>query len=211
MNTKRRRKLGKILLKIFLNRFINFLKIISRCETSLDNPTSEPKQFRPRIESPTSIDLMNNNHQVYENMQSPSQQQQRLSQHFHQQHQQNDFQKSFNGLMKQHHQPEQIYLNPLANANSNPPNIPPKSKLRYSESTRSTISNRDIENNIIPQHIQQHATPPIQVESPKNMTIIQEGSWKPYKEEIKSYEISDFYKYSTKFRQQQQQQKQNEC
>lgn len=68
------------------------------------------------------------------------------------------------------------------------------------------MSNRDIENNVIPQ--MQHALP-IQVESPKNVTIIQEGSWKPYKEEIKSYEISDFYKYSQKYRQQQQQQKQN--
>lgn len=68
------------------------------------------------------------------------------------------------------------------------------------------MSNRDIENNVIPQ--MQHALP-IQVESPKNVTIIQEGSWKPYKEEIKSYEISDFYKYSQKYRQQQQQKQNN--
>jgi hypothetical protein len=109
-------------------------------------------------------------------------------------------------------QGESIYLNPLANANSNPPNIPPKSKLRYTESTRSTMSNRDIENNVIPHMYQQMMSPPMQNESPKNVTIIQEGSWKPYKEEIKSYEISDFYKYSQKYRQQQQQQqKQNDC
>lgn len=179
-----------------------------RCETSLDQPVAEPpKQYRPRIESPTSIDLMNNNHQAYENHHSPSKSvhhQQMLSPHYHQP---STFQSQSNGHLKVHHASENIYLNPLANTNSNnPPNIPPKSKLRYSESTRSTISHRDIENNIIP-HM--HHAPPMQVESPKNVTIIQEGSWKPYKEEIKSYEISDFYKYSQKYRQQQQQQKTN--
>lgn len=150
---------------------------------------------------------MNNNHQAYENHHSPSKSvhhQQMLSPHYHQP---STFQSQSNGHLKVHHASENIYLNPLANTNSNnPPNIPPKSKLRYSESTRSTISHRDIENNIIP-HM--HHAPPIQVESPKNVTIIQEGSWKPYKEEIKSYEISDFYKYSQKYRQQQQQQKTN--
>lgn len=141
-------------------------------------------------------------------MHSPkSVQQQMMQQHFQQQQQQ---QQNFqNGHMKI--QGESIYLNPLANANSNPPNIPPKSKLRYSESTRSTMSNRDIENNNIIPHMH-HMSPSMQVESPKNVTIISEGSWKPYKEEIKSYEISDFYKYSQKYRQQQQQQqKQNDC
>lgn len=126
-----------------------------------------------------------------------------LAQHYQQQQHQSNYPSS-NGQFKPHQKTENIYLNPLANTNANPPNIPPKSKLRYSESTRSTISNRDIENNVILHH-----APPIQVESPKNVTIIQEGSWKPYKEEIKSYEISDFYKYSQKYRQQQQQQKAN--
>jgi hypothetical protein len=180
-------------------------------ETSLDGPAPvEPKlHHRPRIESPISADLINNNHQVYDNPHSPSMksvQQQIMAQHYHQQQQQqHNNHLSSNGQ----HKPESIYLNPLANtnSNSNPPNIPPKSKLRHTESTRSTISNRDIENNIIP-HM--HHAPPLQVESPKNVTIIQEGSWKPYKEEIKAYEISDFYKYSQKYRQQQQQQqKQN--
>jgi hypothetical protein len=69
------------------------------------------------------------------------------------------------------------------------------------------MSNRDFENNIvnsINSPLVQHLQSPIQVESPMNVTIIQEGSWKPYKEEVKSYEISDFYKYSEKYRQQQQ-------
>lgn len=43
----------------------------------------------------------------------------------------------------------------------------------------------------------------IQVESPKNMTVVQQAKFQPYKEETKPFEMSDFYKYSTKFRQQQ--------
>lgn len=41
----------------------------------------------------------------------------------------------------------------------------------------------------------------IQVESPKNMTVVQPAKFQPYKEESKPFEMSDFYKYSTKFRQ----------
>lgn len=42
----------------------------------------------------------------------------------------------------------------------------------------------------------------VQVESPMNMTVVQQGKFQPYKEESKPFEMSDFYKYSTKFRQQ---------
>lgn len=41
----------------------------------------------------------------------------------------------------------------------------------------------------------------IQVESPKNVTIVQPAKFQPYKEVSKPFEMSDFYKYSTKFRQ----------
>ena len=34
---------------------------------------------------------------------------------------------------------------------------------------------------------------------PKNCTIVQRAKWKPYREETKPFEMSDFYKYSTKF------------
>jgi FERM domain-containing protein 4 len=34
----------------------------------------------------------------------------------------------------------------------------------------------------------------------KNHTVIQAGKWQPYWEESKPFEMSDFYKYSTKFR-----------
>lgn len=40
----------------------------------------------------------------------------------------------------------------------------------------------------------------VPVESPKNHTVIQAGKWQPYWEETKPFEMSDFYKYSTKFR-----------
>lgn len=48
----------------------------------------------------------------------------------------------------------------------------------------------------------------IRVESPKNMTVIQKAVFVPYKEVTKPFEMSDFYKYSTKFRQKDQQQQQ---
>ncbi|XP_037051114.1 dual specificity protein kinase splA isoform X1 [Bradysia coprophila] len=41
----------------------------------------------------------------------------------------------------------------------------------------------------------------IEVESPKNMTVVHPAKFQPYKEESKPFEMSDFYKYSTKFRQ----------
>ncbi|XP_050076842.1 DNA N6-methyl adenine demethylase-like [Anopheles maculipalpis] len=56
----------------------------------------------------------------------------------------------------------------------------------------------------------QQQPPPsdIQMESPKNMTVVQQGKIMPYKEVTKPFEMSDFYKYSTKYRQKQQQQQQ---
>lgn len=191
--------------------------LIFRCETSLDSPP-ETRKFKSRNESPTpssysAADYINNNHminQVYDNTPpssrtlNPSSSCRQLS------HQQILLPNAENAH----------YYNPLANVNnttyhsnnnnSNAPNLPPKTKLRYTESTRSTMSHRDLENNIVntmtsPVQQQLHS-PQLQMESPLNVTIIQEGSWKPYKEEIKSYEISDFYKYSEKYRQQQQHQ-----
>uniref|UniRef100_A0AAG5DB89 Cytohesin Ubiquitin Protein Inducing domain-containing protein n=1 Tax=Anopheles atroparvus TaxID=41427 RepID=A0AAG5DB89_ANOAO len=50
----------------------------------------------------------------------------------------------------------------------------------------------------------------IQMESPKNMTVVQQGKIMPYKEVTKPFEMSDFYKYSTKYRQKQQQQQQQQ-
>lgn len=144
-----------------------------------------------------------------------------MAQQFHQQQHQNFMQsahaKPFTSSMQRvpdmnaniRLPPENGFYNPMANiANEsrtlNYPNLPPKSKLRHTESTRSTISNRDIENNnLMLSPVQQHLSA-LQTESPQNVTIIQEGSWKPYKEEVKAYEISDFYKYSQKYRQQQQ-------
>ncbi|XP_045779591.1 atrophin-1 isoform X2 [Maniola jurtina] len=41
----------------------------------------------------------------------------------------------------------------------------------------------------------------VSLESPGNMTVIEQGKCIPYREETKPFEMSDFYKYSTKFRQ----------
>lgn len=40
----------------------------------------------------------------------------------------------------------------------------------------------------------------VPVESPKNIEVVSPGTWCPYKEVSKPFEMSDFYKYSTKFR-----------
>jgi hypothetical protein len=178
-----------------------------RCETSLDSPPQN-RRNKPRIESPTpssysAADYLNNNHQFYDNTPPSS----RPHQY------QNLSDKSNTSTLRSQHQENGIYNNPLANP---VPNLPPKSKLRHTESTRSTMSNRDFENNIVnavhspmTTNNNNNLQSPIQVESPINVTIIQEGSWKPYKEEVKSYEISDFYKYSEKYRQQQHHQQKN--
>ncbi|XP_069684685.1 uncharacterized protein sstn isoform X2 [Periplaneta americana] len=41
-------------------------------------------------------------------------------------------------------------------------------------------------------------------ESPKNHTVVQAGKWQPYREVTKPFEMADFYKYSTKFRKNQE-------
>lgn len=96
------------------------------------------------------------------------------------------------------------------------PNLPPKSKLKHSESTRSTTSHLHVDLSSCNQisylsptltqspSMQMLKSPDIiQTESPKNMTVVQEGKIQPYKEICKPFEMSDFYKYSTKFRQNQ--------
>ncbi|GBP21508.1 hypothetical protein EVAR_12109_1 [Eumeta japonica] len=45
------------------------------------------------------------------------------------------------------------------------------------------------------------STSGVSLESPKNLTIIEQGKYIPYREETKPFEMADFYKYSTKFRQ----------
>ncbi|CAG5053492.1 unnamed protein product [Parnassius apollo] len=55
-------------------------------------------------------------------------------------------------------------------------------------------------------HLIPHSSPvlspsAVSLESPKNLTVIEQGKCIPYREETKPFEMSDFYKYSTKFRQ----------
>lgn len=215
MSLKRKKRFGESIIVLPSQVHSNLVMISFRCETSLDSPP-EMRRARPKVESPTpscfsAADYINNNHvMAYEN--TPPSSKTLLSpmrlQPPQNLHPSTNVIKPENGF----------YHNPLANVSNisvdtQAPNLPPKSKLRYSESTRSTMSHRDFENNIVnsmTSPMQPLNSPLInQVESPLNVTIIQEGSWKPYKEEVKSYEISDFYKYSEKYRQQQQHQKSN--
>lgn len=110
------------------------------------------------------------------------------------------------------------------------PNLPPKAKLnlKHTESTRSIagqgLQHGDYENNNSMRQVSPTPTimststyistqspslnmlrsPDIQTESPKNVTVVQQGKIQPYTEVTKPFEMSDFYKYSTKFRQQTQ-------
>ena len=61
------------------------------------------------------------------------------------------------------------------------------------------VDNRNLE---IPAESKQkhHTNEMIPLNSPTNHTVIQPGKFQPYREETKPFEMSDFYKYSTKFR-----------
>lgn len=71
--------------------------------------------------------------------------------------------------------------------------------------TTSRIQNNRIMTSSPTQSQQQHPgivdQDPIRFESPKNITVIQQAKFRPYKEISKPFEMADFYKYSTKFRQ----------
>lgn len=80
------------------------------------------------------------------------------------------------------------------------PNVPAitTTKLQSPDVPSSTNSFLDNSSNCFTPNI---SSAEIQVESPKNVTIVQPAKFQPYKEVSKPFEMSDFYKYSTKFRQ----------
>ena len=51
-----------------------------------------------------------------------------------------------------------------------------------------------------PQQQQQQRIADLSVEMPMNCMVVEAGKWLPYRESTKPFEMSDFYKYSTKFR-----------
>lgn len=55
--------------------------------------------------------------------------------------------------------------------------------------------------NQVPQNQPVLSPSAVSLESSKNLTVIEQGKCIPYREETKPFEMSDFYKYSTKFRQ----------
>lgn len=71
-----------------------------------------------------------------------------------------------------------------------PPPPPPQS----SASSHPPLSPKSDDGPLSPPHVP--------LESPKNHMVVQAGSWQPYREVTKPFEMSDFYKYSTKFRKQ---------
>ncbi|XP_055858062.1 homeobox protein 5 [Episyrphus balteatus] len=69
--------------------------------------------------------------------------------------------------------------------------------------TKKPVPPNSLSINTIPQisPVASATSPDIRIESPKNMTVVQQATFLPYKEITKPFEMSDFYKYSTKFRQ----------
>lgn len=83
-------------------------------------------------------------------------------------------------------QPHQSLNSPDSNFNIN---IDNQSVMLSPTGSQSTLSPRSQTSNDVP------------FESPKNCTVVESGKWIPYREVSKPFEMSDFYKYSTKFRQ----------
>lgn len=80
--------------------------------------------------------------------------------------------------------------NAVTNSPLSPAAVPTTPNDSFTYQNNSTISNSSLSQ-----------LSDIHIESPKNMTIIQQAKFQPYKEVTKPFEMSDFYKYSTKFRQ----------
>lgn len=68
-----------------------------------------------------------------------------------------------------------------------PPQSPRNSSFSFGESESPARSPVLVDSNV-------------PLESPKNHMVVEVGKWQPYKETTKPFEMSDFYKYSTKFK-----------
>lgn len=95
-----------------------------------------------------------------------------------------------------------------------PPAMTPSTTAPSSSSTTTTMTNGTSTVRAQPVRLAEHDHEDdfdfetvVPFESPKNLEIIAPGKFEPYREVIKPFETSDIYKYSAKYRQQQQQAK----
>ncbi|KAK7605005.1 hypothetical protein V9T40_006191 [Parthenolecanium corni] len=65
-----------------------------------------------------------------------------------------------------------------------------------------TLSQRRESKSLVESPVHMESNVPL--ESPKNHMVVEVGKWKPYRETTKPFEMSDFYKYSTKFKKNQE-------
>lgn len=86
-------------------------------------------------------------------------------------------------------------------AGQNPPTFDTNqnAQLKYQASEVPAISSPNGEHSV--NYATNVPASEIHVESPKNVTVVQQAKFQPYKEVTKPFEMADFYKYSTKFRQ----------
>lgn len=88
---------------------------------------------------------------------------------------------------------KQMLHSPGANSHHVYKNVSPAIEHHHNNNNPNNNNNNSNNNTSV--------TSDIHIESPKNMTVVQPAKFQPYKEETKPFEMSDFYKYSTKFRQ----------
>ncbi|KAL1381042.1 hypothetical protein pipiens_013751 [Culex pipiens pipiens] len=162
---------------------------ISEASLRFANDTSQPKSSQPA--SQQHLDLLPQSPRFYDH------ENHNLPPHYYQSQEH----PSQNNLSARH--PDLLISPTLSASSSNTltsPTLRPYSSVSPTPSTITTTSTAAII----------HATPDIQTESPKNVTIVQQGKIMPYKEVTKPFEMSDFYKYSTKFKEKKQQQQQQQ-
>lgn len=85
---------------------------------------------------------------------------------------------------------------PLPHPLPPPPPLPPP-HFSYSEPEQTLLTENN-PSSATQQQLSFDTVVPFEI--PKNHTVIQAGKWQPYREVTKPFEMSDFYKYSTKFR-----------
>ncbi|GAB0087770.1 hypothetical protein DMENIID0001_021160 [Sergentomyia squamirostris] len=82
-----------------------------------------------------------------------------------------------------------------------PPPLPPTSSSTVAAAKATNIQRTNSSLSCGPMSGTLNKASEIRIESPKNVTVVQQAKFLPYKEVTKPFEMSDFYKYSTKFRQ----------
>ncbi|KOB73586.1 putative FERM domain containing 4A [Operophtera brumata] len=159
-------------------------------ETSLDSPT---RSEAPLLKKSSSLKRTSSigNSQAYEVMISSGRHSamQSPNQVLHSPHQMPHSPNSPRHMLHSPHSPRQVPQSPHS------PRQVPQSPHSPRQAPQSPHSPRQVPQSPV------MSPSGVSLDSPKNLTVIEQGKCIPYREETKPFEMSDFYKYSTKFRQ----------